>query len=665
MMTKEYAAYAREIINLTRSLVIKSQQTITVSNGYLKAIGDVDITTGLYTTNPLQWKYYLNLAGEYYTGTSGIEGDLPMYVYSIDTLVEIEFTKTNLANNPLTKEKYTVGTKEYLSLVQKYPEQEPLIRGIINPITITQQVIDSPDGTILQYDASLVQDNEVTLIRDLQDRIYTIVSRWDVKSFSVTDPLYPAANYAILILNIPNIISNLRLIRCMTPEVHDYHLWNYLSGFFRLDMYRKGLPRQAALMLYKDIEYISHNLGTKSTLDMIDTLLLRPNGVKLLSYSLEQVSENNTQQINGKTVRVLEERYGYGKVLNIQQSSALVDKIIPYGVDNVKYITEDISVINNSSLYNDHVNIKTGVLSCVSNRTFSDTYINIELERLQLWLYLIGKDLLNYTISTAVGDSIIYLTAKDIVVLLQYTALLKAGYSRTEVLNMPIPDIRLDYILTTPTSTEPELKAFVEDKYRVLVDNGVVIDKYVEINDSIPTYTTVTTPNEMTALLNKVYAKKVVHKLIPTLCNSSLGKSELEQLINNYYKTDIINYGTGGTFSDLFTHKPLRTSSLIGFDFTPTLKQILVDYDISLLGLNKSMDVNQTLADIVHLLTSYMSIVVKNRASLLPIPMDTPVLTINMQEQYDMVVIFNIKPAYNYSLSVSEMIVSLQEPNVL
>ena len=84
-----------------------------------------------------------------------------MYVGSLDTLETILFSKENLELHPLTRESYQFGTRYYYNLLNKYPNQEFLIKGILYPCDINK-AIEAEDGEILSYQSDLVEEQEET-----------------------------------------------------------------------------------------------------------------------------------------------------------------------------------------------------------------------------------------------------------------------------------------------------------------------------------------------------------------------------------------------------------------------------------------------------------------------------------------------------------------------
>jgi hypothetical protein len=91
---------------------------------------------------PAIWKYYVNLKGEYWSSTmvstvySKITAgnDVMMEFTPLESNVPVEFTKANLQLYPLSLTEFKRFEQYYQDMVKRYPEQEWLIRRIIDPV---------------------------------------------------------------------------------------------------------------------------------------------------------------------------------------------------------------------------------------------------------------------------------------------------------------------------------------------------------------------------------------------------------------------------------------------------------------------------------------------------------------------------------------------------
>lgn len=274
MSSTYYQIYLQRIFKLVETIVVKSEITINAINREL-------IINGYYVdyTIPQSWKYYMNLAGTYHST------DTTMTIVSLDSLEEIEFTKDNLEIHRATKVAYAYGSRYYDDLVSKYPMQEQLILGILNPID-TSISIPADDGKILYYDKSLVEPQEHNLISDLQKWINAYVSRWSNDAYNITDEYYAAAFLGIMYSNMPLEVINIRLAKCHTPEVHTYHIRQYLGEHYGLDRYLPSLSLKQALYLYRNIRYIHRNAGTQKNFETIVEKMMTGRALPIAEYSM-------------------------------------------------------------------------------------------------------------------------------------------------------------------------------------------------------------------------------------------------------------------------------------------------------------------------------------------------------------------------------------------
>lgn len=271
-----YRLYVNDVFQLAETLVLKSSVTADLMNTWLSWMGvDVD------PLRPETWKYYCHLAGVYH------HTDREMIVTSIDTLEPIVFNKETLAVHLGTRREYQYGTPYYRELVQRFPDQEALILGILHPVD-PAVAIAAQDGDILYYDPALVESNERTLIQDLQYAIRAFLTRWDNPGYALTDDLYPAALLGQLYVQLPLMIMNLRLARCKTSEAHSFHIRAYLASHGRLDRYLAFLTKKQALFLYRDIQYLERNAGRQETFDTLVQRLFTDRGLPLGEYTTQQ-----------------------------------------------------------------------------------------------------------------------------------------------------------------------------------------------------------------------------------------------------------------------------------------------------------------------------------------------------------------------------------------
>lgn len=277
MANAMFELYANSVMDLTRTLVVKFTPTATAINRGLEELG--------YAVDPYDrtsWKYYLNLAGEYH------ESNREMYVVSLDRPEEGEqlFTKDMLNNNKLTRDLYRYGSRYYNELVRRYPSQQDLINGILNPIDITT-AINAEDGDILFYDQSLVEFNEENLIPELQAWIKRLYARWFVPDYAIVENLYWPQILATIYAYMPSRIMSQRLENCKTPYAHSHHIRQYLESNGRLGEFIPYMTKEQMLWLYRNIQFLRTYAGHTSTFETLVQKILTDRGLPLSEYELE------------------------------------------------------------------------------------------------------------------------------------------------------------------------------------------------------------------------------------------------------------------------------------------------------------------------------------------------------------------------------------------
>lgn len=311
---------------LVQTMVIKSELTASLINEEIKLkyyqtyIDPNDLST---------WKYYLNIAGLPHSLNSHIE------VVSFDTQEIIPFNSETLEEHKETRLNYSVGTRNYYKLINKYPNDELLILGALYPVDI-YDAIASDDLTILRYDKSLIEPQELSLLHELQSYIHKYDSRWNVKAFSSSDDLYPAAQYGIFTLNLLQKLISIRNSNCHTSEAHSFHIREYLTSHYGLDRYMDYMLLEQVLYLYRNIRYLERNIGKVSNFkalvkNIVETRRLIP---------LYEISTKEKHELDNNLLPVI-----YGKKDNITELLSasdsdiysideLEDKIRPRAIDN-------------------------------------------------------------------------------------------------------------------------------------------------------------------------------------------------------------------------------------------------------------------------------------------------------------------------------------------
>ena len=306
MSKAQYDIYRRKVLDLTRTLVVKSSASSDAINRELKALGHT-----VNDNDPESWKYYLHLAGEYHST------DTQMTIRSLDTLEEIPFTKSSLSHHLATTREYRTFRQYHRALVARYPDQEDLIRGILNPIDM-DTAIGAEDGQILYFNPELVESNEENLIPKLEAWCKVFSRRWLVRAYAMVDDLYVPAHLATMYMLIPSVVMNIRLGNCHTNYAHSYHIREYLASHQKLDWAVDYMTKKQMLWLYREIRFIERNAGKQSTFKSLIRNILTERNLPLAEWNMRHYLQDMPGELSPRVEFSRE-------TLNLDLSAAGVD----------------------------------------------------------------------------------------------------------------------------------------------------------------------------------------------------------------------------------------------------------------------------------------------------------------------------------------------------
>ena len=422
-------SFAKEYIELNkrlaRTMTIKSQASNDILNDFIiMKYG----ATAVDKYDPTSWKYYLNICGLYHSL------DTQMLITSLDTLEEIVFSKENLAIHTATAKAYQYGTRYYYSLLNKYPLQNQLIMGILYPADM-ERAIDAEDGSILAYPDGLVEEQEITLLEELEAFIKRYLVRWNVQAFGLTDSLYNASYHAVLYLNLLPKLLNLRLKRCKTYEAHSFHIRMYLSSHGRLDRFMPYMTLKQCLYLYREINYIDRNSGKVEQLAELIDKLLTDRQIPVSEYSVRQLSNFD----DGYYPEVTSRRKPINMQYNAPEMSylpvdALYSKEEQLAYGNPRYYAKNAA--------RDTYRFKTSVSSVIQSKDLESAMVDynnavpdpLDDVLIREWAYMANKGLYNVVITfrDPKSSELVSLYAVDAFAYMYYVSLMSVGVKVTE-----------------------------------------------------------------------------------------------------------------------------------------------------------------------------------------------------------------------------------------
>lgn len=285
--------------------------------------------------------------------------DEMMYITSLDTQQQIPFTKETLAQHPKTASMYRIPSSYYTKLCDKYPQYTDLIKSIVYPINSIEEAVSADNMTLLQYDETLLKENErSSIIEALKRTLVMIRERWTVRELAYED-MFSIVHQGIVWQILYLTIFAQRILNIRTSKVHEFHIWSYLASK-GLGDYRDVLSLNQALFFYRNINYLLKNKGTQKNFSILIGSLLKPLNVGLYSKSIVQsvmrdtstvetgeVSTYSTRSVtNQKTVVLTKESLSrsfantckpYPQILsNRAGDDNLIDQAA-YLVDNIRY----------------------------------------------------------------------------------------------------------------------------------------------------------------------------------------------------------------------------------------------------------------------------------------------------------------------------------------
>ena len=580
MLSSNYTNYVQKNINLVRSLFIKSEQTAIAMNLW---DSDRGVTTAV---DPLQWHYYQNIQGLYYTVGQPLVDDVPMVILSLDTQTEISFDLITLQSHPRTVKAYKVNTQYYRDLVSKYPSNSLLIHGILYPVDATV-VLVAPDYTIIDWNGSLVQDNEFSLIPALQAWILRWVDRWDLAVYSHVDHYYTSGALATMSLQLVTALLNLRLNACKTSEVHDYHLWLYLGSYWDLDKYKNGLPRDVALWLYKNVDYILANSGSSDMLDWMNTELAVPNQLLLSTYELVQNTVDLPNKVGSltafaPTTEFQRKPYGTTGPVTTVDTPVVVKALVDSAVDNRRNQSHDIERITRVGKYAPTPMLPTKAIGYGKQVSTTDFLINETAERLRYLFHMAGQGLLSIDSIVSMNQwngEVQTLDAATAVALVIYSVNKLNGITLTD-----IPVVHTNDVLQIPADLQAMRGLAVESDITVSITDIVNVttdlyDLYIDAIDLLPTLEVIADSTEFDELIKGIMDRKVRHQLLPTLAPTHAGRGYLTDIISRLYTAPESQYTPYTTYAELFTSLDIIPEQLTTADLTT-----LVDTGLALAG---------------------------------------------------------------------------------
>jgi len=487
---------------------------------------------GVTQANQQDSKYYLNMAGLPY------KTDRDIITYIPDIKADGVITKDNIKNYPVLYNELLQKGTTYKTLLSKYRRENSLIKGILNPIDLSRS-INAKDGTILEYDRTLLSENEFSLIKELEDFIKTFLGSYYNKKYNV-DEYYIPGFLSALYNNLPLQIIRIRLSKIFTIEVDDFNLYAYLLSNKNITKDSMSfMNKESILWLYGNLKHLNKRIGHNRILDSVLTNIYDKNyiGVSKLDVSVEvpvvnDINDRNNVYYTKQKLLINDKANNSCKTIGDKHSIADILKI----ETALKYINnKNVNIVytdNNKQLDKITTDTNTKVfLFDIADITifYKKSVFNLLFNNL---LYYIKQD--NFTINTLFlnpTDNIyINVDQKSIFYIILYClTILKNG----TINDIYISDYNIDGVLTK--NIDPNQ----------LVKNTILKDKLLPIvNDILSIINNSPLPTDSTTFSNRINTIKRVYSKIwyyITNTNDIVISSDLKKVFNNFIKSYTID----------------------------------------------------------------------------------------------------------------------------
>jgi len=422
----QYEIFLNDCFNLAETIIYKSDYLAQLLNKTYEH----NAPSSFIPTDRRTWKYYMNLAGDYFSL------DKPMYIQSVDTQETIIFSKDTLKIHTATRREYAYGQKLYYELLAKYPNQEDLILGILYPTDYSRS-INAEEFSILSYAPDLVQAQETSLIERLEKTVKRIVSRWHNAMYRLVDDHYDMVVQGIISQLTVALIIKIRRELCKTNEAHLYHVRQYLASNMGLDRYFDVMTLKQQLWFYRNIRYTNRNAGHTQTFNDLTEKLMNERKLALSSFTMTHDIEKITTEL---TPKVLFKRNAKNQFVSSSFQEPLELEAVMQKEDKVATLNPEARVASlskvqfkfeNSLSNTEQTKVLESAMFDYSDATpfpFSDVLINH-------WPYLASLGIYKSyirVVNPKTGE-ILPMSVKDAFVFAQYLFLNSMGFALNEV----------------------------------------------------------------------------------------------------------------------------------------------------------------------------------------------------------------------------------------
>lgn len=504
-------------ILLTKSFIVHNEQEALAYNTYITDI--VGLPVDIYRKDT--WRYYKHLAGEYFLLN---EVDAPVTIFSLDTFETIELTKETIRLHRETQKELLKFGSTYELLVSKYRDQELYIKSLITEVPFTlQELIDKPNLVLLSWNKELIEEQEHSLIEELQECINNYQVTWMLPYYSTSNSLFLASQISIFYTFLLKKLIALRLKNAKTNQAHSFHIKQYLASHHQLEHVYPNLTHSQRLFLYRNLLYLNIHSGKNKILHELTRFLFTEKNIALVRYTFFQNETHNDNHL--MNFRFNQELINKKNIIHfkgdftLEEVQAKENIIVP---TNVKYSQTHHDNIE----FRLHNTLRNVLLTKNLEVIFIDFSDNVRYKLLDTIIdytaYMCSLNKLNFFIRlpNPVTNELMILRPIDAFKLFMVCLYL---VNDTTLTNIPNYTIKRVYKQTLPTNTELESIRFKPSR---------TYDKlFNTIRHHIPPYRVKNSSEELKTFIDKIYLLNIGKWLVLTNLSE---KSHHGQLFSSF-----------------------------------------------------------------------------------------------------------------------------------
>lgn len=603
--------YNNQVIKLAKSLTIKLLDVaLAINKGLTKQYDNIEISSDMKT-----WKYFQNISGQRHYLNPEEQDETKKVSTNADVLITIIelgqkqlLTKEILEKHPYTRTELLKQEDFYENLLKAYPNEILYIHGCMFPCDI-EKSIEAKEGTILAYNENFVEDNEKYLMRELQTHIQNFLSRWHIKEYTIIEELYLSAMLANLYATLPTKISNLRLEKIYTNEVHSFHLEHFFRSHLNIWDELRVVNNETKYWLYKNLPYLIKHLGKESTFNIILNKILTPNDVGVGRYTLNRSNATiNKSNITTKPSYNSGELELYSEPLNVYYinngykdltsilSKELSDKLEVTSEQDGFIIERTKEKIKESQIDNQ----RTKILEISTYEYYKKYGVDLFKIIVDYWVYGIKNNLLQFNaeyVDPNINQPMVISAEQGLLLLIKF---ILASFNHTD---LRLSEIYYDLVFY-PDNT------CIDQANITMFKDGYTPMFFKELKDNYPTLGKIITSNiEMNDMLSQVINYSSYLWIIDTNSENSIVSANMKTLINLITdKGSLILSEQNETIDEILDKQQCNIILKDGYDINASIRQLIQTFTgLEINEYNIIKNISESYKTILQKLTAYTS----------------------------------------------------------